>query len=478
MAGDVSVQVIQGNLYVIGDDADNRVEILGTGVPGQVLMRAIDIAPLVRTEINGSELTTIGGITGDIIVLLKGGNDGLKVSNFVAPGKLIVDMSTGNDVVALGNYGLSDGAGGQFHGQSLVVKGEVQLNLGSDPNDAGNDLVGIDHTYAQGRLLAVFGGGLDEVGIEASSATELALAFGELYDLVTIADSWLTNVATINLGNGNDFVDLRKNVIAEQSLVLGNGGDDTVAVESAVFGTNAYFDLGSGNDQLALTTSRVDDFLMVFGGAGNDEVDAQIVAARVLNFDAGEDGDLLIASGSAFDEFYAVLGNGDDRANVYASLLRRGGLLLAGAGTDSHSAALIPTVSRTDFEIANAVLAQSITLRRAPQGAILGSTGTIGATSSGSESSGLIVVNNGSLNSAAGWIGRNGTSSGGLIIERTSLNAAAGTLNLSSSVTIPTINTSALNSAAGFATTGDDGSQLWIDVPGSNQNVGPSQDSM
>ena len=92
LAGNVNVFVSGGSLFVRGDNADNLVLIQQTG-DGQYTVTGLDYGaagfadpPFSAgpTSINGQfETQTFSGVTGDFIIDLKKGDDGLGIGNSI-----------------------------------------------------------------------------------------------------------------------------------------------------------------------------------------------------------------------------------------------------------------------------------------------------------------------------------------------------------------------------------------------------------
>jgi len=65
LAGNVSVNVAFGTLFIIGDNADNWVSVSGTGTSGQFVVQGLDDSHGAATSINHTPdgTKTVNGVT-------------------------------------------------------------------------------------------------------------------------------------------------------------------------------------------------------------------------------------------------------------------------------------------------------------------------------------------------------------------------------------------------------------------------------
>src|SRR5687767_15924095 len=93
--GNVLVNVQNGNLLIQGDAGDNNIIVVESGVVGRA-----------GTTVNGERgLFFIDGVTNDVRIDLKGGNDFLRVellcTNFATSNNLVIRMGAGADNMEL-----------------------------------------------------------------------------------------------------------------------------------------------------------------------------------------------------------------------------------------------------------------------------------------------------------------------------------------------------------------------------------------
>jgi len=94
-AGNVQVSVVNGNLIIQGDNRDNNIIVTEGNIAGRA-----------GTTINGERrIFPPEGVTGDIVINMKGGNDFVRVelpgTNFAVQHDLEINMGPGNDILEL-----------------------------------------------------------------------------------------------------------------------------------------------------------------------------------------------------------------------------------------------------------------------------------------------------------------------------------------------------------------------------------------
>lgn len=96
MAGDVSVAVIAGNLFIRGDDLDNSLRISSGAEAGAFVITG-NTSP-DETTINGSSARlTVTGVTKRVIIQMGDGEDFVYVNGAAFADDLLVDLGAGDD---------------------------------------------------------------------------------------------------------------------------------------------------------------------------------------------------------------------------------------------------------------------------------------------------------------------------------------------------------------------------------------------
>ena len=157
LAGDVTVQLIDGTLFVAGDQDANGVELTSTSIDGQVVVSGLDVGG-APTTINGeSTPLVIEGVERSVRISLRDGDDVLRVPNLDIDGALLVRTGTGDDSVRIGDA--------EADAAVVDIARGAYVNLGP-----GDDRLGISHTHANWMRINA-GAGNDTVVIHDSAAT-------------------------------------------------------------------------------------------------------------------------------------------------------------------------------------------------------------------------------------------------------------------------------------------------------------------
>ena len=203
-----------GNLQLIGNAADNAVEIRAVGE--DLLVRGLD-----TTRVNGQEEVVF---TGGALAL----ND------------LRAVMGKGHDTVLI---------------RDLAIAGNVQLGQGQVDTlfDAGNDQILLENLLIGGDLRVNAGAGADQVTLdEVAVLGNTQLRGGGGNDQLQIIDSALTQL-TLDAGSGNDQVTIDSSVIGSGAVIRLGIGDDTLSIlGDSVLGSGAFINGNSGRDRLTL----------------------------------------------------------------------------------------------------------------------------------------------------------------------------------------------------------------------------------
>lgn len=164
--GNVQVSVVSGNLIIRGDNRDNNLIITESLIAGRA-----------DTTINGERRIFVpDGVTGDVRITLRGGNDFVRVelpgTNFAVPQDLEINTGSGNDLVEL---------------LQVRVPAETHLDTGN-----GHDIIFIDGVF----------NGTDFDRSEFTGAFEVETGSGE--DLLEFHHAIFHGEVDVELGSGID----------------------------------------------------------------------------------------------------------------------------------------------------------------------------------------------------------------------------------------------------------------------------------
>ncbi len=214
-AGNVAAFFLGGDLIVVGDHADNAVEIRVTD--GDLVVQGRDGTD---TTVNGDSRAVfngVGGIADDLKVFLGGGDDLLDV----------LGVGVGGDV-------------------SIQADGFFTKFFGG----RGDDQVLLDQLTIGGNLDVSTGGGADAVLLERSTvASDTTIATGAGDDRLALVGLGLGDSLALDTGAGNDKAFLTGAAVGGPTSVRTGAGDDVLLLHGAnPFGGPVSLDGGGGKD--------------------------------------------------------------------------------------------------------------------------------------------------------------------------------------------------------------------------------------
>ena len=219
LAGDVEVRVTGGgDLRLDGDDESNQVSLL-TLPNGDMTVVGND-----GTTINGAASQTFSGVTDDVRVNLRDGNNLLLLDGTRIPDRLTVRTGDGSDVLFINPQD-----------QDVVIGGNVSINLG----DGDNSLVSLEGgVEVAGRMSVRMGDGIDDITLRSIAMNDrVRINTGDGSDDVAISSGQMAARSRFNLGSGDDRVLLKFGQFTDLRI-NGNSGDDEF-----VDATNAEVDI-------------------------------------------------------------------------------------------------------------------------------------------------------------------------------------------------------------------------------------------
>jgi hypothetical protein len=174
MAGNVTANVLAGNLVITGDRLANGVSIVGSAVPGEFVIQGIPTS-CVPTTVNGKRSVTVEHVQ-NIAVDLKAGNDILRIGNAKGdvtriPGALTVDRGPGDKTLLIANVsigGIANLATGTGNDQVTLTNVTARRSFALDAG-AGDDTVRIRDSLFRDSLLASLDGGDDALEFKGNT---------------------------------------------------------------------------------------------------------------------------------------------------------------------------------------------------------------------------------------------------------------------------------------------------------------------
>src|SRR4051812_30838912 len=118
LAGNVTAQIVNGNLIVTGDNSDNVILISSTtATPTTITVTGLGNGVGGSTVVNGGasgNVVALTGFTGQIRVNMKGGNDNLAINSVASTG-IEANLGDGNDKLTI---------------SESVITGNLKVDLG------------------------------------------------------------------------------------------------------------------------------------------------------------------------------------------------------------------------------------------------------------------------------------------------------------------------------------------------------------
>ncbi len=218
-SGDVAALLLGGDLIVVGDQADNAVEILV--IDGNLVVQGREGTD---TTINGESRVIFEGvdrIADDLRVFLGGGDDLIDIQGVSIGG----DLSIRTDAILAAVFGSSD------HDQVLLDR----LTIG-------------------GNLDVFTGAGDDAVLLERSTvAGDTTIATGAGDDRLSLVGIGLGGSLALETGSGNDRAFLIQTAVGGPTSVRTGAGDDDILLHGVnPFGGPVSLDGGGGADTAEL----------------------------------------------------------------------------------------------------------------------------------------------------------------------------------------------------------------------------------
>lgn len=265
LAGDVTAQIIKGDLVVRGDYLDNGITITAGSVAGTILVTGVS-AGGAATHVNGiaNGTVTLSGFADDFKINMKGGNDTVALNNAMIRDSLKLKLGKGNDTATLASVTVSRDAkieakrGNDSVAITNSVFDDLRVKMGGD-----NDDLSIGGTTVYDRTKLKGGKGLNTLttGSGNSLANSVTDSFAAgtntapTIDLNTVPSITENGSATLT----GTFTDV--NVAQTHSLVVdwgdANNSTDSTFFLPATTSLTANQTINSSSDTAVLTITAV-----------------------------------------------------------------------------------------------------------------------------------------------------------------------------------------------------------------------------
>lgn len=316
LAGDVAVQVVNGNLNILGDDMGNNIVITAGEEAGTYVITGRDGTTINAASSDGDPVNqiTVEGVTRNVRIAMGDGDDAVRIRDASFRGNVSVATGAGEDTVLIGLPGDASGAEDDpVESIADVADGDPSVHIGRSLRIAtGNDsdLVRVDSLAVRGNVAIATGLGDDTVRIGRPDATEEPSAAVE-------DDTTTTDRPTVRVGNA-----IR--------LSLGAGEDTASILDSRARLLNVSG--GADSDSIAVDDSYFNAISIQGGwGEATDMISLRDVHARTAAIHTGGGADGVVVRDSAFGLLAVGLGAGDDTLTL-DGVSARVGLFAGGPG--------------------------------------------------------------------------------------------------------------------------------------------------
>jgi hypothetical protein len=245
-AGNVTATFSGGDLNINGDRLANCISVESAGA-GTIQVRGFG------THVNGAwnGIKYFNGVTGGVFIRLGDGDDLVRVTNVILPGRLLIDLGWGDDEAVTGH----DQTGGDARFANtptghLAIYGEFDVY-----GRKGDDLLYQSYVHAKKVAKIDLGEGNDKLLMRRSPQENLDMQYrGDL------------SIAT---GPGQDVVDI-DGFLAQANMTMSDdsGSAQLIFRNLAVQGA-FYAGLGTGYDRIDFAGVQMNS-LTLHGGGGND----------------------------------------------------------------------------------------------------------------------------------------------------------------------------------------------------------------
>lgn len=309
LAGDVTVSVTDGLLYITGDDASNDVQIRqlkqtfeGEWPGAKLEITGKNLQNHVSTTINGENQTlVVAGVKSGVVIRLGDGGNGLRIGNtprdssvppatqVALPGRISIGSGSGADDIRLylkngKQIFVNSGDGADY--VQLSASTVKNLTLNSDPVRAegvtpagADDWVLITNLKSSGEVKVTSGIGDDDIDIKGHCRIDgsLLVDLGAGADLLKFVGATTTSFLMLN----------------GRTTVLGGSGADGIIMNTVSISGTFGADLGDGGDTLLTIRLTSSSIFTVEFGQGNDFVQFRTADLAGVDLDGGSGVDKL-----------------------------------------------------------------------------------------------------------------------------------------------------------------------------------------
>ena len=139
---------------------------------------------------------------------------------------------------------------------------------------------------------------------------------------------------TVETGFDNDIVSIVNSHARGSTALLGSDGQNHFAVANCLFEARCTDAFGDQSDRVIIRNSVMNTAPRSITRGGFDRIDVDYSVGKFFSANTGAGSDLVCVRGSALDNIFADLGEGDDQMWMVGSSVERPILSDGGAGID------------------------------------------------------------------------------------------------------------------------------------------------
>jgi hypothetical protein len=331
LAGDVGVQVLNGDAIITGDAAANNLFIQGTTVFGR------NDAGGVATSINGvpNGSFDFSAFTRDLIVQTQAGGDVVEIGGVTVPRQLTVNTGADSDLIQINPVAYRANSKTLLQGDTgsdrILINGQA-TSLGSNPplhrtswlqidGNTGNDEIRVSDILAD-QITIEMGFDADLAEVKFAVVTFLTQINGwHGYDFISV-DTCYMRTASINPNAHQGSIHVRNSYFLHTLGITTASQNDFISVEgtrvdlTTAINTNDALPNDVSQDYILIKTSSL-NVVQIDTGGGSDRVEVEASAIVEFYANLAEDADWLILSNSAFHR--AVQADGGSGFDLFTS---------------------------------------------------------------------------------------------------------------------------------------------------------------
>ncbi len=306
-AGTVTVNVVDGDIKLIGDNSANSIEV--DLQPNGIFVRGFDgtnikLGASLTMDGSAVQLSNSPTVLRDLVINLKGGADtlALHVGDTLSDGfvhavigrNLKIEMGAGFDQATIELF-ISGPTVNSL--PSLTVNNEMKVDLGTEsdyfladgfwkfagaPADYGQESSRTEPISVIGNTKIVGGSGDDIVSLQIfSTVGNLQIETGSGNDTVSLNHVSISGSASIFTGASNDDLLMTNTTIRRGASLDTGSGNDRVVIggDFSEINRRILIRLQSGNDTLVFQgLTHLGQNVVIDGGSGSQDVDTLAVA--------------------------------------------------------------------------------------------------------------------------------------------------------------------------------------------------------